>query len=803
MFKRTVLGFFAAAVVVSACNGEIGGGPGGVRLGTGSTLAPELSASNGWRSVPASQPAFDTLEFEVLARAAVADIDALVAVGAQEIADFSDASIKVRFAADGTIDARDGLVYDSDVAFPYEPGVWYTIMVSADVATRTYDVKVAPYGESPQPLITGAALDPQASVRDRFTTWAAWSSQRAKLDIARQSWRASGSCAPTTCKALGVECGEPSDGCGDTLSCGGCGNGDVCDSGSCMGASPSSSPPTSSPPPAAPPPSCEPESCLSLGIECGGGSDGCGSSVSCGGCPSGKVCTSGSCVGAAPPPPPSCQPETCPSLGLECGSWSDGCGSSISCGGCSSGQVCTSGLCEDVVSTPPPVSCVPLACSDLGAQCGTQSDSCGGSVACGSCSGGQICTNGRCSAAGSTSSNRFVASRTSCMAPCAVQFNAQAAQNLTWAQVRDSHFVWDFGDGGATSEGFLGAHVFDSPGTYAVGLTVDGTPWVDETITVRAPTRTICVSPSSSFGDCPSTNASDHFTSLSAASGQNHANAHVLLHRGESFGNVGNIKSQGPTLYGAYGSGAKPALTLTKEETIGSGVILQDMTITSTNGMFNVNDWTVLRRLSVTGNQGGSAKYWILPWTTDDVYVLDSDMTLSTATDGGLIYTETSDRSVVKGNTLRLLVSGNTHVLRTNGAKSNLIQGNSFEDANGSGDMMTVRGSNNSGSPCTSCNAYWTLVQGNTFNNQWVSVKQQNTTANELIQYTIWEENTHTAGANLIVGSLLDAVVRNNVFAGGSGGASIQDQSNYYNPQDIQIIDNTCGSSACADKTLP
>ncbi|MGB8223516.1 MAG: hypothetical protein WCF10_13105, partial [Polyangiales bacterium] len=195
MFKRTVLGFFAAAVVVSACNGEIGGGPGGLRLGTESTLTPELSASNGWRSVPASQPAFDTLEFEVLARAAVADIDALVAVGAQEIADFSDASIKVRFAADGTIDARDGLVYDSDVAFPYEPGVWYTIMVSADVATRTYDVKVAPYGESPQPLITGAALDPQASVRDRFTTWAAWSSQRAKLDIARQSWRASGSCA--------------------------------------------------------------------------------------------------------------------------------------------------------------------------------------------------------------------------------------------------------------------------------------------------------------------------------------------------------------------------------------------------------------------------------------------------------------------------------------------------------------------------------------------------------------------------------------------------------------------------------
>jgi hypothetical protein len=85
-------------------------------------VAPDVSVSNGWRSTRASQPAFDTLDFEVMARPGAADLDGIVAIGGQDIGAFSDAAILVRFASDGLVDARDGSVYDKDATFPTKQG---------------------------------------------------------------------------------------------------------------------------------------------------------------------------------------------------------------------------------------------------------------------------------------------------------------------------------------------------------------------------------------------------------------------------------------------------------------------------------------------------------------------------------------------------------------------------------------------------------------------------------------------------------------------------------------------------------
>ena len=208
-----------------------------------------VTASNGWKSATASQPAYAGLQLSLMARPEAAGIDAVLAVGGQDISDFSDAAILVRFAENGLIDARDGSVYDRDSAFAYEPGVWYSIMISADVANQTYDVEVARCGEPPQTLITGAAFRSDAGISDKLTTWAAWSSQSAKLELATPSWVASGSCAPATCESLGLECGAPNDGCSGNLSCGGCGDGDACAAGTCVEvSSPSPSPPPPPPP---------------------------------------------------------------------------------------------------------------------------------------------------------------------------------------------------------------------------------------------------------------------------------------------------------------------------------------------------------------------------------------------------------------------------------------------------------------------------------------------------------------------------------------------------------------------------
>ena len=297
MHKSSLLGLVAVVAWVSACGGEMGNESAGARRDpaadsngvsgaadatdpivpgdpfphddlTCPSAAPVVSARNGWRSAQASRPAFETLDFELIARPEVSNIDAVVAVGNQDIADFSDAAIAVRFADDGLIDARDGSMYDSDLPFTYEAGVWYSILISADIAARTYDVDVARCGETRQALITGAAFRSDADVNDQLTTWAAWSSQSAKLDIATPSWLASGVCAPATCASLGIECGEPSGGCGGKLSCGGCGNGQDCVSGGvCMDVSP---PPPPEEEPSGPAGSCPMSSPLSSACVCGG-----------------------------------------------------------------------------------------------------------------------------------------------------------------------------------------------------------------------------------------------------------------------------------------------------------------------------------------------------------------------------------------------------------------------------------------------------------------------------------------------------------------------------------------------------
>jgi len=326
VFKQQLLGrlglFFSISVLVGACaGGEIGDAPGGARLGPGDDFVgqidpsepvvsqtpaaltcagagPDVSTSNEWRSSEASLPAFDALYFEFKARPTAANIDGLVGVGAEDINDFAGATLTVRFAQDGLVDVRDGAVYSSDTSFAYHPGVWYTVAISADIATETYDVAIAPCGEPRETLIEGASFRQESDLSDQLSTWGVWSSKAAELEVSTPTWMASGGCAPATCESLGSECGEPSDGCNGTLNCGVCGGGQTCSSGVCVDA------PVGAPPPApAPlPPACTPATCQSLGNQCGAASDGCGGTLSCGGCGSGEFCSSGTCVADFAPP---------------------------------------------------------------------------------------------------------------------------------------------------------------------------------------------------------------------------------------------------------------------------------------------------------------------------------------------------------------------------------------------------------------------------------------------------------------------------------------------------------------------
>ena len=238
-------------VLLSACAvGDIGGGPGGSGFGSeddfGSSpvepsdpaalkcagASPDVAARDGWRSSEASVPADSTLRFELKARPTAAHLDGVVAVGAEGIDDFDKAAITVRFGEDGLVDVRDGAFYASDIAYPYNPGVWYSIGISADVDTQTYDVEIGPCGEPRETLIKDASFQDSSQASAQLSTWAVWSSQTAALEVSTPAWMPSaGGCVPTTCESLGHECGQPGDGCGGTLDCGGCQGNELCDSG--------------------------------------------------------------------------------------------------------------------------------------------------------------------------------------------------------------------------------------------------------------------------------------------------------------------------------------------------------------------------------------------------------------------------------------------------------------------------------------------------------------------------------------------------------------------------------------------
>jgi hypothetical protein len=104
-------------------------------------------------------------------------------------------------------------------------------------------------------------------------------------------------CAPTTCAALGKNCGSISDGCGGTLACGACSGSQTCGGsgvGNLCGGS------------------CTPSTCAALGKNCGSVPDGCGGTLSCGGCSGSQTC-GGS--GVANVCGSGCVPTTCAALG--------------------------------------------------------------------------------------------------------------------------------------------------------------------------------------------------------------------------------------------------------------------------------------------------------------------------------------------------------------------------------------------------------------------------------------------------------------------------------------------------------
>jgi len=106
----------------------------------------------------------------------------------------------------------------------------------------------------------------------------------------------------------------------------------------------------------------------------------------------GNSATSGGDGGIA-----TCRPIRCADVGANCGTIADGCGGTLACGDCGSPSICGGGgpnQCGDAV-------CTPRSCAEQGATCGLVSDGCSSVLDCGPCA----CVSTGCAGQNATCGN--------------------------------------------------------------------------------------------------------------------------------------------------------------------------------------------------------------------------------------------------------------------------------------------------------------------------------------------------------------------------------------------------------------
>jgi hypothetical protein len=190
-----------------------------------------------------------------------------------------------------------------------------------------------------------------------------------------------GGCGLVTCASKHANCGPISDGCGNIIECGSCTAPQTCGGG---GPNVCGVPDGST---------CVSKTCSQLEFNCGPQGDGCGNVIQCGSCTGTDICGGGGKPGVCGTPPDGglCTPNTCSSLHANCGAQSNGCGGMLDCGSCSDTQTCGGGGTANQCGS---VACVPTTCAKLGFNCGAQSDGCGGMLECGTCTGADTCGGG-------------------------------------------------------------------------------------------------------------------------------------------------------------------------------------------------------------------------------------------------------------------------------------------------------------------------------------------------------------------------------------------------------------------------
>jgi hypothetical protein len=151
-----------------------------------------------------------------------------------------------------------------------------------------------------------------------------------------------------------------------------------------------------------------------------------------------------------------------------------------------------------------------------------------------------------------------------------------------------TNYAWNFGDAGTEYNqitGFNAGHVYDTPGTYTISLTVTNQAGLVSTttqkVTITASTRTQIFVDSLNGSDANSGAAGAPLQSLAAAFAKLGDNTEILLKTGETFNVNATLNSAFTNvLIGTYGTGASPIVM----RSLGNGLGTID-TYGNTNGL--------------------------------------------------------------------------------------------------------------------------------------------------------------------------------------------------------------------------
>jgi Right handed beta helix region len=359
------------------------------------------------------------------------------------------------------------------------------------------------------------------------------------------------------------------------------------------------------------------------------------------------------------------------------------------------------------------------------------------------------------------------------MRPCAVQLDAQKGASLSWPEVRDSEYVWDFDDGGTRTDadGFLAAVVYETAGTYHPTVTVDGETWNVQTIVVTEPTETRCVSLTSNWTGCPS--GAGHYTSVSAGLSGLRSSTHVLFHRGESYGsqNLGGYANVG---FGAYGTGAKPLFSSSGKWSAASEQSWTDLELASTSsdnaiGVAPTAPNALLYRMTVTNSVAKAFS------ASGEFFIMDSDLR---GADYG-IYVQGNTKpigyAVVKGSKISRSNAGQ-HTSRIEGGHHILYQNSSFSGPGNQTSSVMRRGTE------------WVLFQDNYMNQPTEFGENGYSSQYFLVERNILDVDTSPDGtdAGLEVVASNNSIVRNNVIINSRGGWALNSSGGA-----TQFINNT------------